>query len=659
MKKKKIVLLAVLLAAVAGWFLWPSPSEYGTGYSEEQRKLWNERRALFPGVWEFARVRGDVDITFLSRFLGKDAGWTQKTMEMKKQQDSGLEKQQLELANQESRSCPTILTEDVLQEDIPAYHVSRKECLRRARAGDVDACLAMVCIVLQQGNILTWRAAQDVDYWLGKAEDLKHPGAHFLRYFARKMQPESRSTMKLVGNIAVLRDSPCPDYTGFPGYEDFMTCLRSGDLMAYRLLVALAGNLTLPDRERLVLLDALRTKAQAGDTKAMEKIAELVFSFPRDNEDRLKKMFGELENSFWSKAMVKLPQERKLQLWNALIWLGVWDAEQTATMKEFREGAEYARKAAQSGSMIAMNWWLLWGMSSLRYFTREDWEDALRYHRILMEHGYIPFVRRKLWESFPKPIGDELVACFYPPAALRKSYDDALEKLKLKEEASWFCFDKLTSEIDVEQARRELDERISTMGADFVLLKLIKDERCWNVAPEIARMYASRVKELADEGDPLALLVLGYLNEYGRGMPRDLNKAWNCYSAAKDAVGSYGCISVSYPDPTDGGKYSSSYLQFTPTIFMLSLGIRHADELKKDGKELYDLVQSLDKPTLGSRLSDLSYLLGRIYEDGIGTPVDKEKALSCYKRGGNHAGCSEGAERLLRQLEDDESSKGK
>ena len=197
------------------------------------------------------------------------------------------------------------------------------------------------------------------------------------------------------------------------------------------------------------------------------------------------------------------------------------------------------------------------------------------------------------------------------------------------------------------------------MGADFVLLKLIKDERCWNVAPEIARMYASRVKELADEGDPLALLVLGYLNEYGRGMPRDLNKAWNCYSAAKDAVGSYGCISVSYPDPTDGGKYSSSYLQFTPTIFMLSLGIRHADELKKDGKELYDLVQSLDKPTLGSRLSDLSYLLGRIYEDGIGTPVDKEKALSCYKRGGNHAGCSEGAERLLRQLEDDESSKGK
>ncbi len=650
-KKVWISMASVLLAVVAGWLLWLSPPEYGDSYSEQQRKLWNERRALFPGVWELARVcRGD-DITFLSRFLGKDGGWTQMTMDMKKQQDSDLEKEQLELANQENRPCPTILTEDVLQEDGAAYHVSRKECLRRARGGDVDACLAMVCVVL------TWRASQDVDYWLGRAEALKYPGAHFLRYFARNMQPENRSAMKLVGMVGVLQEKPCPDYTGFPGYEDFMACLRSGDLMAYRLLVVLAGNLKLPDRERLVLLDALRTKAQAGDTKAMEKIAELVFSFPRDNEDRLKKMFEEIENSFWSKAMINLPLERKDQLWNALVGIGVWDAEQTATMREFREGAEYARKAARDGSIVAMDLWLLCGMSSLGYFTREDWEDALRYHRTLMERGYMPFVKRKLLEHFPKPVGDELVACFYPPVALSESYDDAFERLKLAEEMPWFRLDKLTLETDVEQARRELDELISTIGADFVLQTLIREESCWNVAPEIARMYASRVKELADEGDPLALLVLGYIHEYGRGMPRDLSKAWNYYSAAEDAVASYGYILVSYTDPTNGGNNSSSYLQFTPTIFMLSLGIRHADELKKE-KELYDIAQSLDERTLGSLLYNLDYLVGRIYEDGIGTPVDKEKALSYYKRGGNHTGCGEGTARLLQQLSDDEASKG-
>ena len=52
MKKKTIItVLVLLLAILAGVVMWPAAPEYGDSYSEQQRKLWNERRALLPWDW--------------------------------------------------------------------------------------------------------------------------------------------------------------------------------------------------------------------------------------------------------------------------------------------------------------------------------------------------------------------------------------------------------------------------------------------------------------------------------------------------------------------------------------------------------------------------------------------------------------------------------
>lgn len=96
----------------------------------------------------------------------------------------------------------------------------------------------------------------------------------------------------------------------------------------------------------------------------------------------------------------------------------------------------------------------------------------------------------------------------------------------------------------------------------------------------------------------------------------------------------------------EGDKHvSCSYLEMMPSFFMLSLGIRNADFPGRDEAQMYALAQELELFSISNDY--LSYLLGRVYEDGIGTPVDLGKARMHYERGRyRHAGCAERLERL-------------
>ncbi|WPX41598.1 hypothetical protein QET93_005715 [Akkermansia sp. N21116] len=656
MKKKMwISITAVLLAVVTSVFLWPAVSEYGDSYSEQQRKLWNERRALFPLTWEIARGCNDGG-KYLSRITGKDATSVKEEFARREEREKTLAEMQAKLRDKENLPYEVTLDPVTSHGKLPADQVSLEECLHRANSGDAEACLAMALhLGWEKGDfpeMLSWRQARDVDYWLGKAEEFKHPGARFLREFVHLTLPENRNVVKITGSSSLfISPKKCPDYTGLPGYHEFLNGLRGGDLMAYNLMCRIACHLILSNEERSLLQDALRKQVKAGDVRAMEKMATLTFSPPKDSFDRQRAILEGMEETFWGRAILMLPDEASDQAWNGLVRMGGLKVEDAKEMNEFYEGVDCARKAARRGSLAGMDCWLAHGLSSLNYFTREDWEEAFRYYRTLLECRYVPFIERMAFRSKLDSMETKLMECFYRPRFLRQAMSKALEKLDWRKEVYWCDVVKLIDGKNAEKARRQLDELVALCGADRLLLKLLEEPACWDVSPGVTSVYVDKVKELAGEGDPLGKLVLGYLNEHGMGVSRDLKKAWDCYSEAKEAMGVFGGSSVLYSDPFNGGKRNNVNMQIAPSVFMLTLAFRHADLPGRDEKKLYDLAQELDKYTQSYTAGGLNYFLGKVYEDGIGTPVDRDKALEYYKRGAKgrffyHAGCGEGVDRL-------------
>ncbi len=647
MNRKTIITVFVLLLAVlAGVLLWPSPPEYGNSYSEQQRKLWNERRALYPLSW--GKERGyDLSDWNVSRLTGKNRDDAESFAKQKAIRNKELAAEQIQLRDREKLDFQLDRNVPLDFSSLPASQVSVRECLKRARGGDSDACLMMAFHLgwdgLTNQELLSWGRARDVAFWLDKAEELKHPGSLFLKNFMTMILPENRKRESIMKGTST--EYPCPDYTGLPGYAEWQQCLRDGDLLAYYLFQLLAADHVLPKREKSLLMEALRKKAKSGDVSAMEKMGSLVFDQYLDTDwsqyiddemikTRLSKMIGMLPDSMWESTFL------------SFVRMGVVSAEDTETMREFREAAVYAHEAARSGSLAGMYYWFQYGQASLDTYTQDDWEEVFRYHRILLERGSIPFFWN--WDrSYKYPLERELVESYYSPKTLLDVYNWALTRSDLKDALTWRTNVILPKAKHTDEVLRLLDEQIAVMGSDGVLREMLKNRNCWNVTPEVAEAYVEKVKELAGEGGSLAKLVLGYLYENGLGVSRDLGLAWNCYLDAKDFVGIFGSELVLYLDPISDDKYQLYYMQLAPSVLALSLGIRDAEFPGRDEAKLYALAQELDQYSKSDHAGKLNYLLGRVYEDGIGTPVDKRKALVYYERGrGSHAGCAERLEKL-------------
>lgn len=647
MKKKSILIsLLLLLAMLAGVVLWPAVPEYGDSYSEQQRKLWNERRALYPMAW--GKERGyDLSGWTVSRLTGKNRDNAESFAKQKAIRNKELAAEQMQLRDAEKLDFQLDRNVPLDFSSLPASQVSVRECLKRARGGDADACLMMAFHLgwngLTNQELLSWGRARDVSFWLGRAEDFKRPGTRFLRNFMTMILPENRKR-EVIGK-GKSTEYPCPDYTGLPGYAEWQQCLRNGDLLAYYLFKLLAADHVLPKREKSLLMEALRKKAKSGDVSAMEKMCSLVFDQYFDM-DWSQYIDDEMIKTRLGKMIGMLPDFMRESTFLSFVRMGIVSAEDTETMREFRETAVYAHEAARRGSLAGMYYWFQYGQASLNTYTRDDWEEVFLYHRMMLERGYIPFIWN--WDrGYKYPLERELLESYYPPKTLLDVHNWALTRSGLKDELPWRTDVLLPKTKHKDEVLRLLDEQIALMGADAVLYEMLKNPNCWNVTHEVAEAYVVKVKELAGEGGPLAKLVLGYLYENGLGVSRDLVLAWNCYSEARDAVGIFGLELVLYWDPTSDDKYQLYYMQLAPSVLLLSLGVRFADFPGRDEAKLYTLARDLDQYSKSDHAGKLNYLLGRVYEDGIGTPVDKGRAREYYKRGrSSYTGCAERLERL-------------
>ncbi len=213
---------------------------------------------------------------------------------------------------------------------------------------------------------------------------------------------------------------------------------------------------------------------------------------------------------------------------------------------------------------------------------------------------------------------------------------------------------KLTHAEDAVGIRCELEEKIAVRGSDAVLQQMLHLYDSWKDSPDVVDAYVDKVKEWAAEGDPLGKMVLGFCYEQGTGVPCDLEKAWSCYLEAREIAVNYGGEFVSFNDSANEGESNITCMPNAPAVFMLFLGIHHKEFPGRDEHVLYELAQELDPFVDNSPYTGhLLYLLGKVYEEGIGTPLDREKALKYYQGAvSSHLGCSEGVERLQQETKE-------
>lgn len=84
---------------------------------------------------------------------------------------------------------------------------------------------------------------------------------------------------------------------------------------------------------------------------------------------------------------------------------------------------------------------------------------------------------------------------------------------------------------------------------------------------------------------------------------------------------------------------------------LLRLLCLHQEFPGRDPKLVPSLLRDLEQLKEASCPSDVDFLFGRVYENGIGVLVDKEKALEYYDKGqGNSTGCEEGWKRLQKSV---------
>lgn len=647
-KKFILILCGVLLVAVAaGWLFYADSLRYGDSYSEQQRRLWNERRQLSPALWSMWTL--ELNSTrYLNMIAPKDdASWT-GIRDQKKAKDEGLKKEQVALRDREKPVFQCTPSQELDLASLRAFELSRRECWQRAQGGDADACMVMAwrSITNNSENLLSWRSMRDLDAWLSRAEALKRPGALFLKNFCRMIQVESSKLIEkdsLTGygysNVA------CPDYTGLPGYGEFEESMRQGDILPYFLVRDIVFCHRLPDRDIDLLREGLRRKVKTGDVQAMEDLAALALD--QINIHWEEDISWELDHSTWSRFLERnIPGKWQEDGRNILVRMGVLDVADTSTVQNYREGVENARRAARLGSLAGMSYWLSYGLWNRNFYSREDWEDVFRYYRTLIEKGYMPYLTISRVMQGPK-LDREILECCYGSDAVGKSLLGKQDAF-IRGEEIWFQ-DFLEDVKKNGDAKKKLAEWCSWRGSDVVLrqilLQLIQNDASF-IPADVSAVCADKVQALADEGDPFGLYVLGCILEEGIWRTRDLGKAWDCYVEATRRSSNKDLTNLFYRDFCVNGHLSMARLPEAAKMALISMAIRHPEFPGRNPSFVFDVTEDLSTLVKWDKLGVLLYLIGRVYEDGIGIQPDKKKAMDCYSQGRTYAPCSERWEKL-------------
>lgn len=671
MKKTLIILLVLLIAGGLAWQIRP---EYGSGYSEEQRRLWNERRELYPSGWLVESVSPPRGLSVpwykdIANVTGKDDKATDALVGERRKKEEDLI---AELAKNLDRSGPEIKVELPVAgyvSRLPLEGLTELELSERAMAGDGDACLMMAQYLIKRENRpsyeLTWREKQETDKWLDRAIALKRPGAEFVKNFLTESWIFRKNNVR--GGVVYVGEKP--DTKKTPGRPEFMECLKKGDYLLYKTAACMMDTNGFPEEYSQMIHAALARGEKQGRAECQRNLAALCFDIPESEKKcflrhRIHMEILMAENK-WNKFFKWLPDSWKAHAIKGLFSCGVIGIERMPSMKKYREAARYARKAARQGDMAGMYWWVMSGITCSEQFSAQEWDDILAYSRVLLEAGYAPYIEileKNAVESIfydREVLNSHILQSYYS----RKSYGGIWKKGYLESrgrvKTSGYVIDEVIDMNDLTRTREKVD-RMSALGLSDFLLEHLRDDIDYGrlfsrSGKEVQTYLLEQAERWSAEGDINAMYFLA--DVYGRGIavPADPGRACALLKRMRAESHDYSLMRVYIKNEGKPSSFSPLLESVSPEkasiIKMASLTLEHPDLPGLDMKEVYNLALDIVRDRRGKSDENypafLCYILGQYNERGLGRPEDREKALEFYKEGASrHQGCEDGVKRL-------------
>lgn len=660
--KKLLILFVCLLAGGLVWFLWP---EYGSGYSEEQRRLWNERRALYPVEWMVHSLFPDKDISNLLYEIGplcaKNDGNLTAIIKEKGKQEEILAGQLERNRDQAGAEYEAVLSSPADVSRLPLEELTEKETAERALAGDSDACLKMVQYVCGGYGrcepcpiaYLSWRQQREAEKWLDRAIALKRPGSVFLKLaFQDRLARDKNDCFSLKLPVAFSCKEKCL------GYADYLECLKKGDYLLYETLAGTTGCFS-SDEDYRLLYEALLKEAKSGRTDAWRKLASLYFIVLARKGTFVARyhISNDImqQHGKWSDRMKWLPKNVKALIMEGVISCSVIQADKGPTMKIYRESARYARKAARMGDLTGMYLWMEYAVMSYERFSKEDWKDIFAYDRALLEAGYAPYLETKRRGGMGM-LSEAVLQSFYS----EKSY----EKIKGQNcmpRRGWICREPggiaggMICQDDLAATRELVENRRLTGQTDDLLECLMRwqgDGTFIQAGEEVRAYLLEQVEAWAGEGDLFAMYVLAEFCEEGWFMKCDPGRAYELYEKVFSGAREYPVfrVPVCTEECEPSGSPGKDRLLYAALLGMAKTVLNHAEFSGQRGKETCETLLNFN-----SRYTNGCYhyyYLGQFYERGIGCTQDREKALEFYKKASSKSeACRKAAERLSSVLE--------
>lgn len=648
MKHTLIILLGLLVVGGLAWLIRP---EYGSSYSEEQRRLWNERKELYPAAWGMTEMFSiDVD-SFYMTLTGMEKNAAMRQLEKNREKDRQIIS---ELERNRDRAEPDFAVKapaSIRVHHLPLDGLTRRETAERALAGDGDACLKMVQYLCpRRGGEgvagLTWREKYESCKWLDLAISLRRPGAGFIKNFLKEVWNVQTSS---ISSERKVKQVDGPEMSTVEGYAEFVENLKMGDFLLYQTAVQICYCDVLSEEYRLISNVAL-ARVGGNEAGALEEMAKLYFTI----SPKYYGLYYAIEAAAWEKKengerLLKwMPDSWRSRVMSGLVACGVMNVERTPVMNEYRQACHYSREAARKGSLTGMYLWLIYGIPNMKRYSAEDWNDILNYSRILLESGYAPYVERmqrtRIQMMEYKEWNEQILRLFYSG----KSYGEFWERDymtsrggKDKRYYSYFVGEEIIKRNDLGETRKIVNELVVTGETDELLRILLVDKeddrlflRC---CPEVQAFLLERMEKWAEEGDPHAMYVLAGIYGEGLSVPADPGRAYALLKRALPEAGKYLRMTILMKNEKDRPVWKRIYLDTAIRLRMADMVLSYPDFPGRNATEAYE--EALRASQAPVNIPEYDYptevyrILGQFHEQGVGMQADRKKALEYYELG--------------------------
>lgn len=627
--KKVLFSLLGLIIVLLTWAFWP---EYGSGYSEEQRCLWNEQRTVYPLAWskDALRPRDSWDV---AEILGIDESEVKAQLIVKKSQAENILKKLKSNRNKEALDWQVTLPENPDLSKLPLNGLSKGELIEKAKNGDGDACLLIVSSICG-GNYLgtyelSWGQIRDVQKWLDKAIEWNRPGAEFLKNYFDLVKKSQKINRAQKGGTKLKKAPGTQDVMGYP---EFAKQIRQGDYLLYKVMSRMVADFD-PPLEKQIIYDAILPKAQQGDAVAQSDIGALFFE--NSGTSVLSEVATQIytNTSAFKNKLDWMPDSLATKTINLIKKLGLMSARDTSIVNRYEEACYFLRQAALQGDLRGMDLWLRYGITGCTYLSRKEWNDIFAYSQELVEAGYTPQTTRHI-EGRYDSLQTEILYSFYTQKSIKSLFTLSEKHLTRRNDSSFVYYNQWNypwKKNDLETNKKAIELLQEVEGRDYVarsaFLILERSEAT-------TREYLISVLEkFAKEGDVNALLKVAEIYEKGKSVPVDLGKAYAYYKEATQYANDYPLWQQIYQDEFVGENKYAHGIVFPNYVKlkMITMVIKHPDFPGRDEKRAFEDALSLEKYATKTPNTTYCYVIGQVYEKGIGTPKDEKKALSFYK----------------------------